>query len=69
MEPTHQPSLTPEERQANIDKLIAHWKVQKKQSEEETKARVNTPEYQAILLNLRERNAAKGIIIPERHEL
>jgi len=60
-----QPHLTPEERQANVSKLIARWKETKKQSEEETKARVKTPEYQSILKELRERNAAKGIIIPD----
>ncbi|MBO0933715.1 hypothetical protein [Fibrella aquatilis] len=65
MEPVHQQDLTPEERKANVAKLIARWKVQKKQSEEESRARVKTPEYQKILKELRERNAAKGIIIPE----
>lgn len=64
MEPTQQSTLTPEERQANVSKLITRWKAHKKQSEEETKARIQTPEYQTILKNLRERNAAKGIIIP-----
>ena len=62
---TTERQLTPEERQANVSKLIARWKETKKQSEEETKARVKTPEYQAILKELRERNAAKGIVIPD----
>ena len=66
MKLTHQQNLTPEDRKANIAKLIARWKVQKKQSEEETRARVNTPEYQNILKDLREQNAAKGIIIPNK---
>ena len=62
---TEQRTVTPEERQANVSKLIARWKETKKRSEEETKARVKTPEYQNILKELRERNAAKGIVIPE----
>lgn len=62
---TAQQIVTPEERQANVSKLIARWKETKKHSEEETKARVKTPEYQGILKELRERNAAKGIIIPD----
>ncbi|AUD05437.1 hypothetical protein GCM10028818_53460 [Spirosoma horti] len=65
----HQPNLTPQERQANVSKLIDRWKERKKLSEEETQARVRTPEYQDILKKLRERNAAKGITIPEKNEL
>ncbi|MBC7570111.1 MAG: hypothetical protein H7319_10310 [Spirosoma sp.] len=69
METTQQQTLTPEERQANVSKLISDWKARKKLSEEETKARVKTPEYQAILKDLRERNRAKGIIFPSENEL
>ena len=69
MEPIQKSNLTSEERQANVSKLIIRWKQRKKQSEEETKSRVKTPEYQAILKNLRQRNADKGIIIPETNEL
>ena len=65
----HQTNLTSAERQANVSKLINRWKERRKLSEEETQARVKTPEYQDILKKLRERNAAKGIVIPKNNEL
>jgi phosphopentomutase len=57
--------LTNEERQANIDRLIARWKASREESRRETEERVKTPEYQAMLRELRKKNAARGIIIPE----
>lgn len=57
--------LTKEERQANIDRLIARWKASQEESRRETEERVKTPEYQVMLRELRKKNAARGIIIPE----
>lgn len=57
--------LTPEERQANVDKFIKRWKEEKAKDEQEARDRFKTPEYQAILKKLREKNAKRGIIIPE----
>ena len=57
--------LTPEERQANIHRFIKRWKEERAKSDEEFENRVKTPEYQAMLKELREKNAERGIIIPE----
>lgn len=50
------PDLTPEQRQANIDRMIAAWKERKKKIEQEARERYETPEFQAILAELRSRN-------------
>ena len=57
--------LTLEERQANIHRFIKRWKEERVKSDEEFENRVKTPEYQAMLKELREKNAERGIIIPE----
>jgi hypothetical protein len=53
------PDLTPEQRQANIDRMINAWKERKQKLQEETLKEYDTPEFQAILTELRERNAAR----------
>ena len=65
MEIVEKKILTPEERQANVDRFIKRWKEEKVKDEQEAKERFKTPEYQAMLKELRKRNAARGIIIPE----
>ena len=65
METVAKKILTPEERQANVDRFIKRWKEEKAKDEQEAKERFKTPEYQAILKKLREKNAKRGIIIPE----
>ena len=65
METLEKKILTPEERQANVDRFIKRWKEEKVKDEQEAKERFKTPEYQAILKKLREKNAERGIIIPE----
>jgi acyl-ACP thioesterase len=65
METIEKKILTPEERQANVDRFIKRWKEEKIKDEQEAKERFKTPEYQAILKRLREKNAERGIIIPE----
>jgi hypothetical protein len=65
METLERKQLTPEERQANIDRIIKRWKESREESRRETEQRVKTPEYQEILKRLREKNAERGIIIPE----
>ncbi len=64
MEVTKQ-QLTPQERQANIDRFIKRWKEEKIKGEVEATERFKTPEYQKALKNLIKQNAERGIIIPE----
>ena len=52
--------LTPEERQANIDRMIARWKERKQQIEADSIARFHSPEYQQALAELDKRNAERG---------
>lgn len=60
MEKKPQPDLSPEERQANIDRMIAAWKERKKQMEADSEARFHSPEYQQALAELDKRNAERG---------
>jgi hypothetical protein len=64
METVAKKILTPEERQANVDKFIKRWKEERIKDEQEAKERFKTPEYQAMLKELRKKNAEKGIFIP-----
>ncbi|TAE33885.1 MAG: hypothetical protein EAZ91_00790 [Cytophagales bacterium] len=52
------PNLTPEQRQANIDRMISAWKERKKKIEQEAQERYKTPEFQEVLAELRSRNAS-----------
>jgi uncharacterized protein with von Willebrand factor type A (vWA) domain len=65
METLQKKILTPEESQANVDRFIKRWKEEKAKDEQEAKERFKTPEYQAMLKELRKENAKRGIIIPE----
>jgi phosphoglycolate phosphatase-like HAD superfamily hydrolase len=56
--------LTPEERQANVDRFIKRWKEEKEKSQREAEAFAKTPEFKEILKELKEKNAKRGIIIP-----
>jgi phosphopentomutase len=56
--------LTNEERQANIDRLIARWKASREESRRETEEFAKTPRFKEILEELKEKNAKRGIIIP-----
>lgn len=47
-----------------FDIFIQKWKEEKRKEEAEAKERYKSPEYQAILKELRKKNAARGIIIP-----
>lgn len=62
---TPQDELTREERQANIDRFIKRWKEERIKVEIEAEERMKSPEYQAMLKELREKNAKRGIYIPE----
>lgn len=57
-------SLTPQERQANIDRLITAWKVRKAEVEQESIALLHSAEGKAAIQTLKERNAARGIVVP-----
>ena len=52
--------LTPEQRQANIDRMIAAWKARKQEMEADSVARFHSPEYQYALAELDKRNAERG---------
>ena len=52
--------LTLEERQANIDRMIAAWKARKEEMEADSIARFHSPEYQQALAELDKRNAERG---------
>jgi hypothetical protein len=47
-----------------FDIFIQKWKEEKRKEEEEARERYKSPEYQAILKELRRKNAERGIIIP-----
>ncbi len=57
--------LTAKEKQERIHKIITEWKRRRAEDEKETREKFNTPEYQEIFKRLTQRNAKKGIIIPE----
>lgn len=52
--------LTPEERQANIDRMIAAWKARKQEMEADSVARFHSPEFQQALAELDKQNAERG---------
>ena len=60
MEATEEGTLTPEERQATIDKMVDAWKAHKKQLEQTSQEQVASPEYQAALEELEKRSIARG---------
>jgi hypothetical protein len=57
--------LSPEERQANIDRFIKRWKEEKLKDQIEFEERIKAPEYQEMLKKLREKNAERGIFVTE----
>lgn len=64
METVEKKILTPEERQANVDRFIKRWKEEKEKSQREAEAYAKTPEFKETLKRLKEANAKRGIIIP-----
>ncbi len=56
--------LTSKEKQERIHKIIAEWKRRRAENEAEIREKVKTPEFKAMIQELKERNAKKGIIIP-----
>ncbi len=62
---TTQKIMTEEERQAHIAHFLKRWKEEKHQTEEEARQRFQSSEGQAILKELRRKNAERGIIISE----
>lgn len=57
-------TISPEKRRRMND-IILHWKKDVAEAETNFEARQKTPEYKAMLKRLREKNAERGIIIPE----
>ncbi len=51
------------ERTGRIDAIIKEWKKRKAQDEAEARKAFYTPEYQEMIKQLRNENAAKGITI------
>ena len=64
MDTLEKKQLTPEERQANVDRFIKRWKESKEESLREAYTYSKTPEFKETLKRLKENNAKKGIIIP-----
>ncbi len=64
METLERKILTPEERQANVDRFIKRWKEEKAKSQREAEAYAQTPEFKATLKKLKIANAKRGILIP-----
>lgn len=57
---TNQKPLTPEERQANIDRFIKRWKEERAKADAEAEEFRKTKEYQFALEQLKKRNAERG---------
>jgi hypothetical protein len=57
--------LTPDERQANVDRIIGIWKKGREQDIKEAKEFINTSKYKEIVKELIKKNAERGIVIPE----
>ena len=53
MEIVERKILTPEERQANVDRFIKRWKEEKVKDEQEAKERFKMPKYEKVLRQLR----------------
>ena len=64
MEIVERKILTPEERQANVDRFIKRWKEEKDKSQREAEAYAKTPEFKETLKRLKKANAKRGILIP-----
>lgn len=64
MEIVERKILTPEERQANVDRFIKRWKEEKEKSQREAEAYAKTPEFKETLKRLKKANAKRGILIP-----
>jgi phosphoglycolate phosphatase-like HAD superfamily hydrolase len=64
MDTLERKQLTPEERQANVDRFIKRWKESKEESIREANAYSKTPEFKETLKRLKEKNAKRGVIIP-----
>ena len=54
--------LSLEERQANIHRFIKRWKEERVKVHEEFENRVKTPEYQAMLRELRKKKDRKSVV-------
>ncbi len=57
---TLQQIFSEEERKANVYALIEKFKERKKQSKEDSIKNTSSPEFQAALKQLKERNAERG---------
>lgn len=51
-------------KQERVHEIIAEWKRRRAEDEKESSERVKTPEFKAMIQELKKRNAKKGIIIP-----
>jgi hypothetical protein len=64
METLERKQLTPEERQANVDRFIKRWKEGKEESRRETEKFVKSPEFQEMKKRLKEKNERRGFVTP-----
>jgi hypothetical protein len=61
---TIQKPLSPEERQANVDRFIKRWKEERAKVEEEAKSFIESADFKETLKILKTKNAERGITIP-----
>jgi hypothetical protein len=64
METLEKKQLTPEERQANVDRFIKRWKESREESRRETEKFVKSPEFQEMKKRLKEKNERRGFVTP-----
>ena len=64
MDTLERKQLTPEERQANVDRFIKRWKESKEESRKETEKFVKSIEFQEMKKRLKEKNERRGFVTP-----
>lgn len=52
-----------QKQQERVHRFLSDWKKKKAEEEKEAEESFKTPQYQAMLEQLRKENAAKGIVI------
>ena len=65
MDTLEKKQLTPEERQANVDRFIKRWKESKEESRKETEKFVKSIEFQEMKKRLKEKNERRGFVTPK----
>ena len=64
MTETQQPQKTLAERQEHIHRFTTRWKAERKKADEAFEEWIKTPQYKAMINNLKEKNVGRGIPTP-----